>query len=403
MIPFLPLALIAFAILAVKNHRLAFFVFCGLLPTYLIRIGAGGLPTTALELAFLILLAAWMWKREKRLIDISGWRLILLYWIIVATVSMFVAPDFRAAAGIWKAYFIEPILFFLIANDVMRTQQDRLTAIKALAFSAIAVAAMSLLQKFAGAPVPPPWNDPEQFRTTSFYGYPNASGLFLAPLIPLFIWARRPLTLVAAALSLVAIILAENEGAWIALMPAAFFAGVMFRKTRVVTIGLAAMAIIAALVAPPARSIIIEKLTLEDWSGRVRKEMWAETWSMLKDRPILGAGLSGYPTVFAPYHKAGHIEIFQYPHQIFLNFWVETGLAGVLILMITAFTYFKTSREACDDENHPWLIALSSSMIVLLVHSLVDVPYFKNDLAMLFWLLIAFMSSTAAEVKKSGR
>ena len=34
---------------------------------------------------------------------------------------------------------------------------------------------------------------------------------------------------------------------------------------------------------------------------------------------------------------------------------------------------------------------LMASMIALLVHGLVDVPYFKNDLAVLFWLLIGMM------------
>jgi len=34
------------------------------------------------------------------------------------------------------------------------------------------------------------------------------------------------------------------------------------------------------------------------------------------------------------------------------------------------------------------LLALMASMITLLVHGLVDVPYFKNDLSILFWLII---------------
>jgi hypothetical protein len=32
-----------------------------------------------------------------------------------------------------------------------------------------------------------------------------------------------------------------------------------------------------------------------------------------------------------------------------------------------------------------------SAMTVLFVHGLVDVPYFKNDLSILFWFLVAVM------------
>jgi len=35
---------------------------------------------------------------------------------------------------------------------------------------------------------------------------------------------------------------------------------------------------------------------------------------------------------------------------------------------------------------------LLSAMVVIVVHGLVDVPYFKNDLAVMFWALIALMS-----------
>ena len=31
---------------------------------------------------------------------------------------------------------------------------------------------------------------------------------------------------------------------------------------------------------------------------------------------------------------------------------------------------------------------LMATMVALLVHGLVDVPYFKNDLSVLFWLIV---------------
>lgn len=403
MTPMLLLALAAFALLARKDHRKAFFLFCGLLPTYLIRFDLGGLPTTALEVIFAILLIAWLMKREKRLVDIRGWRLFMLAWIAVATVAVFVSPLAREAAGIWKAYFIEPAIFFIMANDLLRNETDRLNALAALAWSAIVIGVVTIIQRITGLGIspmydgaPPAAGEVEAWRATAFYGYPNAIGLFLAPLIPLF-WTFRKKKIFEVALyvSAVALILAQSEGAAIGAAAAILMLGLSERRSRkAIIVGFVTALIIAMVL--PTRAKVIENLSLKGWSGRVRTEMWSETWNMLKDHALLGAGLSGYPIVFKPYHRAGHIEIFQYPHDIFLNFWSELGLAGALMLVWLALLIIKTYKR-----GDAMSLAIIAAFVAILVHGLVDVPYFKNDLAMLWWLLLAMLVSIRAETKKA--
>ncbi len=398
--PFLLITVVAFALLAWKDHRKAFLLFVAALPAYVVRFDIASIRTTMLEVLFAILFAAWMLKREKRLIDIKGWGWLLLAWIAIATVSLFVSPDFRAAAGVWKAYFIEPILFFLAANDLLRTQNDRDAAIRSLAFSAIGISAMAIFQHWTNLGVPPPWNLPGQERSTSIYGYPNAIGLFLAPLLPFF-FKKKPLHLAAVMLSLAAIVFAQSEGAIVGLAAGIGAFLLCFKKTRVPALVAGAIFAIALFVLP-TRAFVIEKLTLNDWSGRVRKEMWVEASHMLKDHALLGAGLSGYPIVFDAYHKARHIEIFQYPHEIVLNFWAELGLAGLIAFALLVVRYFTALQNILrrDPSSRLWIAMLLASMVALLVHGLVDVPYFKNDLSFLFWMILAFSSSTLAERRR---
>lgn len=401
MIPLLLITLAAYAFLAWKNLRAAFLLFIAALPTYVIRFTLGGIPTTALEMMFIILFAAWMLKREKRLVDIRGWRVLLLLWLVVATLAVFISPDTRSAAGIWKAYFVEPMIFFIIANDLLRSERERYSAILALAAGASVVVLSAAIQYLTGwnlptayDGIPPAPGESEERRATAFYGYPNAIGLYLAPLIPLLIAARKKRWMViASVLFFAAIVLARSEGAIVGLLAALIFAGLMLRRTRAVTI-LGAIIVAAIIFAVPAtRELALQKLTLSDWSGDVRKVTWVETWEMLKDNPILGAGLSAYPIMLQPYHKAGHLEIFQYPHQIILNFWSELGLAGIVIFIAIVWVFFKSKGP----------LAYKAAMVVLIVHGLVDVPYFKNDLAMQFWLLLALMSSTAAESHRAAK
>ena len=116
--------------------------------------------------------------------------------------------------------------------------------------------------------------------------------------------------------------------------------------------------------------------------------MWQETWQMLKTRPLLGAGLTNYQRVIQPYHQKDYIEIYLYPHNIFLNFWSELGLLGLLsFLLIVGWFY----RVGFRNRNKNDSIMLMAGMSVILIHGLVDVPYFKNDLSILWWLIIGMM------------
>jgi putative inorganic carbon (HCO3(-)) transporter len=267
---------------------------------------------------------------------------------------------------------------------------------------------MAIVQHWTGWGVPPPFNGvpvppatEAEFRSTSFYGFPNAVGLFLAPLLPLF-FRKGALYRAAFLASVAALALAQSEGAIIGLLAGIGVFLLCSKKARIPALAFGVFFAVGIFALPETRTFAIEKMTLSDWSGRVRKEMWVEATAMLKDRPLFGAGLSGYPIVFDAYHKARHIEIFQYPHQIFLNFWSELGLAGLIAFFLLIGRYFITLRETLRrvPASQFWVAILVASMTALLIHGLVDVPYFKNDLSMLFWLVLALASSMRAEARQ---
>jgi O-antigen ligase len=122
--------------------------------------------------------------------------------------------------------------------------------------------------------------------------------------------------------------------------------------------------------------------------------MWGETWQMLKDHWFLGAGLTGYQTALVPYHQAKYLEIFLYPHNFVLNFWVELGLLGLLTFLYIIGKFFYLGFKIQDSRFKKLLAnTLIAVMVVILVHGLVDVPYFKNDLAVMWWVWVGLMSS----------
>lgn len=146
---------------------------------------------------------------------------------------------------------------------------------------------------------------------------------------------------------------------------------------------------------------------------------------MLKEESIFyGSGLDNYQQKIKPYHQEGiffnkdrdpdfnrkivifddnyraekwqPLEVYLYPHNIILNFWTELGFLGMLLFsfiiikfLILALKYYHQKKGS---KNKYLGLALFSSMLIILIHGMVDVPYFKNDLSALFWIIISLLA-----------
>lgn len=372
--------------------RMAIFLPLAL-PLYLLRFKIGPLPTTALEIYLLIwfVVATFgyglgSWKRGW--MALGEWRYAILAWTIASLASVFWSPSIVTGLGLWRAYVLEPVLVFVLLVS-LRDVIDRKKIEYAMCGVIAIVTAWAVVQFVTGLGIPSPWNVSlaEGRRATGPFPYPNALALFVVPfgayLFSRWIEQKRAWWLLNGwMMAGLAALLAKSDGGMLALAVATWLVLIVRKETRRIAIGLAIVGVVIIALVAPVRNAFIEQATFSGWSGRVRTWTWTETWNMLKDRPVLGAGFGGYPTVFKPYHEKTFIEIFQYPHTIVFNFWSETGLMG-LIAFGWAIVVWVRKRAS-------W-IALAP-LAAILVHGLVDVPYFKNDLAIAFWLLV-FLTS----------
>ncbi|MBU1177903.1 O-antigen ligase family protein [Patescibacteria group bacterium] len=413
-----------FAILSIKKTVWGVFLISALLPTYLIRFQLAGVSSTLLEGMIIVLLLVFLVRQivRKKLGLASKESLRCkfafpaLLLLVAATIAVFVAPDRLAALGLWKAYFVEPILLLFVFVNVVETKKQLRQAIVALAASATFIALTAIVQYFTGWGIPESYDLVGARRATSFYGYPAAVGLFIAPILSLVLafiisngkkvaanyklWLPAGLAVCAMTLALV---FAKTEGAWLGVLAATFFA-LLFTKYRLKIIILSLVAIIILLAIPVTREYIVTLATFQDVSGEVRLVLWQGTARLLANNPIFGAGLAGFPALYEQYKEARHVELSLYPHNIFLNFWVETGVLGLIALLLTVWQYFKRGIKNLGVSNLPtgrqvYALPLLAAMICILVYGLVDAPYFKNDLAMLFWILMGMMIVTGNVTK----
>ena len=431
--------LFVFTLLAVRSIRWGLYLLAAMLPLYLIRFDIAGVPTTALELSILILFFLWLIKENRwRRIHIGRtdthgvenliprhYRLPLTLLFLSALIGAFASQNTLSAFGILKAYFIEPGMVLLIATYELTEHKHIRLLIYALGIPTILIGATALYQYVTGFGIPNPmWANAATRRATSLFGYPNAGSLFVAPIIALYIGymsAKRtvqeyiyPVVVVSAGLTM--ILTAKTMGALVGLGAAVWCAGVYSKKSRLpvllCTVLLAAG--IFFMTPIPQRTVQLfnrissNHLNLSSSSFEIRVNQWRETTNLLFDHPLVGAGLAGYQQALVPYHRYSFLEIYLYPHNIFLNVWVELGLLGIIAFVLLFWRIKSTVYDALKagyrtPEGSALTYGLFLAWITLFVHGLVDVPYFKNDLSVEFMLLVAltmFLDRTVSHLNR---
>lgn len=362
---------------------------------YGLRLSITGLPTTMLEMALLVLFATFTIARGAR-----GWRTawnevpsrwLMVAWITIGFIAALYSPVMMKGFGLWRAYILEPVLALAIVNVVLTTKQDRDQLRTSLWTSALFVSVWALIEFVTGKGIPYPWNVSiaDGRRATGPYGFPNAVALFLAPIVAYGgAWAlahRDRVAMIVSLLGFAAIVAARSDGGMLAVLAAWGLSLLAYTWGRWL-VGAGAVVVGALLAAMPVlRTAIWKELTFQGWSGKVRLIMWGETWQMLKAHWFLGAGLAGYPVVFDAFHKKRFIEIFQYPHQLVYNAWSEVGIIGLVLFLGLLLAWALRAYRSSKDWRYR-VIGLAP-LVAVTVHGLVDVPYWKNDLAVIFFLL----------------
>ncbi len=412
MINFLLIPLIIlFLGLAWRSRILALAVLIVLLPSYGWRFNFFGLPSSLLELMFLALFLVWFFKDKKYLLFKDrnflpkNWRLWLAAWLAVSLIALFYHFNF-SSLGLWRAYFLEPILFSFLVFDLGKSKNNRNIIFNSFAVLILFLSAVAAYQYFSDWRLPAAYNYPNVKRLTAVFSYPNAVTLLVAPLLAFLFayilglknalssWNRGLI-----ALSILAgtwlVWMTKSEAAILALAFALFIFVFFKLKTKLQQgffLGLALYLVFFSALKNyflTAFNDLFHPVASHFTSSlAIRGLQWQETLLMLKEHWFFGAGLNGYKGLFAQYHQITWLEIFLYPHNIFLNFWVELGLMGLLLVLVFIYFIVRNLKQLFLVKHYlAWPLTLA--WLVIFVQGLVDVPYFKNDLSLLFFLLLS--------------
>lgn len=430
---FVPFFTTLFAILAVLRLEWAILTTVALLPAYLLRFHFGPLPSTFLEAMLLIVIAVWVVKTAIQHFRKPGnqevrypWMFLLLAILLVGIIAVFISPDLRAGLGLYRAYLLEPILFFWVFVNVMKTPKQLWRTVWALGITALLVAIVADMQSTGLVPIPEPYASEVPQRTTSVYPFPTAIGKYLAPILAMFLaflfvsdrskesWKRMmirlPIILFILGEGIWALLTSVNRGALLGVFAALIFISFFSRLKRWIWLGLV-LGVLFVAVFPGTRSEIVSIVTRQDTSTDVHLVLWQGAWKVVKANPVVGTGLASFPIVYEKYKLPQHVEFFPNPDQFVLTLWIELGLAGLLLFAILFVRIFRLGCSLLRSSqfansltaNRPLIVSILAAMVAILVHGLVDTPYFKNDLAVEFWVIVGLLVALATTQSNSPR
>lgn len=383
---------------------------CAIAPAYVLRWHLGPLPTTLLENALLLTVAAFVvesWRTGTRPVWRTSLAIPAALFLIAGAISVVVAPDRRAALGLYRAYLVEPIAFSVVLLSVVVNARRAAAIVGGLA----AGATVAGLANAAVVLVALSHRDYNVLNTPPvvIYNTANAVALYLVPLIAVagaiaLHWPNRRERLVATgfvAVAVVCVLLSFSRGGYLALAGVAVGLALSHRR-RWLLLAAAAVGAAILLLIPPFGRRVQGEIDLNGPNNTLvgRFHLWSATLQMLKDHPIFGAGLSGYAKVLGPYWNPYHPDRFTYPHNIVLSAWSETGLLGLIAFAWLMVAGFVRSLRGWRSGASGWRViqlGVALALVAVLLHGLVDVPYWKNDLSLEFWALLSLSYAPAGD------
>ncbi len=306
-------------------------------------------------------------------------------------------------------YFQPLVIFLLIRYFSQKDSQILQRVIQGVYWILFAAGALALVQYFTLWTLPEAWwgNSAEPKRAIAFFAHANAYALFATPLLAWLIpdvvkraqafWAAINrsgwdlIFVVAWLVGLFGLFFTLSRGAWMALLAAAAVYVLLSanKKMFIFFCGVLIVTGIVVAAVPNLRYRVILPFYGEK-SAVARLSLWQTGQKMLTDQipqsVILGKGVNGFSDNWDKFNTDAGLEHYNFPHNIFLNFWIDLGLlglAGMVVVMAVAVWRGIVNRK------NPVALGLLLFVVAIVVHGLIDIPYLKNDLALVFWMIFA--------------
>ncbi len=379
-------------------------------PLYLVRFSVFSIPTTFVEVLIYFVFFLWcislFFKEKRKTIlktakEILSSEKILVFGLLLlffgALVSSFYSENLRVSFGLFKAYFFDAFLFLLLFVFNIKNKRMLKAVLVVFAASGFFVALASFFYFVFGKLT-------YDGRLQGIFNSPNFLAMSLAPV--LLVWfsllreAQRKYLFVLVffySFLLSVFFLTDSFGAFFALafvfLLALIFSKISFSR-KVLFLLFVAVLSFSFLFAE--KDAILEFFEDDRSSFASRVMIWKASYEILKDNYILGIGPGMFQKYYLDYQskfKTPYLEwAVPYPHNIFLAFWIQTGILGFLGFLVLIFWSFRSVFLLAKNNTDKKIAFLAGGFFVyFLIHGLVDTPFWKNDLSLVFFFFLGIL------------
>lgn len=332
---------------------------------------------------------------DKKLLIFTG------LFFVSALLALFLGGFDRAKLGQFIVLFLQPIITFFIARFIISTNPNTKNLLLTACYLLFGFAGLlAIIQYFTLFTLPPQFwgNSLEPKRATAFFIHPNFYALWCAPLIAFLIpdlrlrinnFKREIYLILSWVIGAIGLFLSLSRAGWMGLVGAVmvYFVIAADSKTKKFILSAVIVIVIAIIAIPNFRYRLLLPFYGEK-SSLSRFSLWEAGVSGIKKNPLFGLGLNGFSNQYSALSPDPQLDTHNFPHNVFLNFWVETGILGLLsFISICYFAIYQGLKNRQDILK----LGVTLFIVALLTQGQLDNPYFKNDLAMVFWMILAFV------------
>lgn len=407
---------------------LALLLAVFLLPFAQVKVLLFDLPLYLHEIAITVafsffLVSLFKEKRTDFFLRDGGILLGAILFFSGAALSFFTNPFSLTGLGMLKSWFLFPFLAGWLIFSESRTPEKREAFFSAWFLALLFTALGSLIFLLMGELT-------YDHRLSGLYDSPNFLAIFLAPapLLALYLsflpkesggrslfWST--LLFFGSLMALIVLFFTRSYGVWGALLSATIF--FLFGARLIHGFSKKTLLLMLALFFSVGTFLFFEQgsekwqamLSFDDRSSFASRLMiWQAAVKIFSDNAVFGIGVGRfqaeyleYQQYFPPYLEWAVPE----PHNLYLAVLLATGLIGCLgfLILVGRFGYLAIQALLYEtDEARRLSSALTLTLLFLtLVYGMTDTPYFKNDLALSFMLILALgLSTLKSQEKKSS-
>ncbi|MBA4336656.1 hypothetical protein C0416_02675 [bacterium] len=359
-------------------------------------------------------------------------------FVLGSLIGAAIVPNesYQHALGILKSWVIIPLIYFFILYRTIKTKEDLQFVLYSYVASAFFMSLMALFQAVSGHYITIDSRASGPFESANYLAMYIAPALVFAGVRVLQTFIHGPAESAAVRINsferriylsgmvsiiFVALILTQSYGGVLGVFATIFFY-IIYEKFKVkdkrsslfLTKLIAFVCVVVVLGTVLVAALNVEKFQNlvkfnEHTSIGTRLEIWEVGAKLVIQSPLLGAGLGEYENAYtqratellghAPYEP-----IRLHSHNLYMETWINAGIIGItafLWIVVLAFVHAKKTAILLSAESRQIMVAASMMLVYILLHGFIDIPFWKNDLALLFWMIMAVLFSFPVSSKRA--